>query len=106
MNGLVNYGTGKGCNGRVSPTYDLTTKKGNTCKVYVCSEYDENIMYNHLGERYELIWHSRGEAYFGHKKEINEVISDERIEDAVDEFVEKYGKGRMYILKFDVVVRA
>lgn len=103
MNGIITYGYGKDV--KVSPTYEITTKKHNTCKVYICSEYDGDFHYMPLGYRYKMIWHSYG-SYFYHTREINTVIDDEKIEDVIDEFSEQYGRGRVYILQYEIVVRA
>lgn len=102
--GIITYGYGK--DKPVSPTYERTTQKGNSCKVYICSEFNpDEFGYKPLGWKYKMIWHSWGDTFF-HTKEVNTVIDNETIDDVIDEFWEKYGDGRMYIFQDEIVVRA
>lgn len=98
----ITYGFGKDY--PVSPTYEMKTPKGNTCKVYICSEFNpESFNCCPVGYNYKLIWHSYGNTFY-HSKEINTITDKENIQDVVDDFIELYGRGRMYILQDEIVV--
>lgn len=103
MYGVIRYGYGK--DKPVAPTYERVTSKGNTCKVYICSEWDcESIGYVPIGYNYKVIWYSYGDMFF-HTEEVNDITDTKSVDDVIDEFMEKYGHGRMYVLQDEIVTR-
>lgn len=104
MNGKIRYGFGEDI--PVSPKTDITTAKGNTCTLYICSEYNpDEYGYMPLGWSYKIIWNSYGDT-FRHTKEWNTITDSCSIDEVIDEFTELYGRGRMYILANEIVTRS
>lgn len=103
MNGRITYGYGKDI--PIAPTNEIRTHKGNYCTIYICSEYNpDEFGYMPIGWNYKICWYSYG-SFFHHTKEWNTNTDSCSIDDVVDEFVETYGKGRMYILANEIVTR-
>lgn len=101
IKGKIEYGFGK--DEPIAPTYEHITAKGNRCKVYICSELNPESSYTSIGYAYRVIWESYG-GYYRHIEDIITTISTKTLDDVIDDF-QKYGKGRMWVLENEIVVR-
>ncbi len=101
IKGKIEYGFGK--DEPIAPTYEHITAKGNTCKVYICSEWNPDSLYHPIGYVYKVIWESY-DGCFRNTEDIVTTISNKTLDDVIDDF-QKYGKGRMWVLQSEIVVR-
>lgn len=101
----ITYGTAAGNDNPVAPKYEIRTKKGNYCTVYIRSELNPDCP-NAIsrGYKYKIYWYSYL-GYHSHREEWDTIKGNKTPEHMIDQYFEKYGKGIIWIVQDEIVTR-